>query len=229
MSFHEIYASGAEGYQALVGAEDADGNLPSALGELIAPGTSTVEIGAGTGRVTRILSSLAIPVVATEPSPAMQKVATQLGLGPTTALCRAEAAALPFAAGSFGCAVAGWVFGHYVEWQPDGWRHEIGRFLAECERVTNGGRVIVVETLGTGHELPSPPTPLVDYYRFLEQDHGFERQWIRTDYSFATIDEAATVCGAFFGAEFEQTVRAKQWSRVPECTGIWSRPGSSAN
>ena len=89
--------------------------------------------------------------------------------------------------------------------------------------MTSNGRVILIETLKTGHEQPHPSLELVEYYEWLETTNGFTRQWIRTDYVFDTVEIAAQTAGAFFGPRFAAQVREHQWSRIPECTGIWAR------
>jgi len=105
----------------------------------------------------------------------------------------------------------------------DDWRAHVGRALAEMRRALEpGAPLVVIETLGTGSETPAPPNPgLAEYYAWLEAQ-GFARMTIRTDYRFASVDDAATVTGFFFGPTFAERVRAQGWARVPECTGIWS-------
>ena len=79
-----------------------------------------------------------------------------------------------------------------------------------------------VETLGTGFSEPNPPSEaLAAYYRFLETDWGFHSTWLRTDYQFSSLDEAADLLGFFFGAEFADKVRRNNWIITPECTGVW--------
>lgn len=228
MDYRQTYRSGAVEYQQLVAAEDADGNLGPALGALLEGLSSVVEIGAGTGRVTRLLRRLGLDVVATEPSANMLGQAVRLDEADGTVhFCQAEAAHLPLRSGSFDGAIAGWVFGHQREWRPSDWRETIAGFLDECDRVTSGGTVVIIETLGTGHETPSPTPELAEYYSWLEQVMGFDRQWVRTDYLFPTVETAAEVTGSFFGPQFAELVREHAWARVPECTGIWVRPSDA--
>jgi hypothetical protein len=106
---------------------------------------------------------------------------------------------------------------------PDGWRDLVSRGLAEMRRACQpGAPVVVVETLGTGEEEPRPPSPeLAEYYEWLESQ-GFTRAAIRTDYRFATVEDAARITGNFFGADFAERVRREGWARVPECTGLWT-------
>jgi hypothetical protein len=46
---------------------------------------------------------------------------------------------------------------------------------------------------------------------------------IATDYQFAGVDEAAEICGWFFGEAMAATIRARGWARVPEWTGLFVR------
>ncbi len=232
MDYHSVYRSGADDYQRLVAAEDVDGNLDRSLRDLLglvrAGGAGRdeirlVEIGAGTGRVTRLLAAAGAQVVATEPSAAMIEVAAELAVDDKRSVFgRAEARALPFPDRAFDAAIAGWVFAHQREWSPDDWREVVTGFVAEARRVVRpGGPVVLIETLGTGQTAPNPPAELAEYYRWLESDLGFSRSWIRTDYAFGSVEEAAEITGAFFGPRFAQLVTDEGWDRVPECTGIW--------
>jgi hypothetical protein len=50
---------------------------------------------------------------------------------------------------------------------------------------------------------------------------GFKSTWIRTDYRFASLDEAEALTRFFFGDELAARVVANEWVILPECTGIW--------
>lgn len=127
-------------------------------------------------------------------------------------------------------AIAGWVFGHFRSWYASDWKVEIGRALAEMNRVlVNEGTLVILETLGTGSTEPAPPRPeLGEYYRWLEEEHGMTRLAIRTDYRFPDVETAARTTGFFFGEAFAERVRAEQWSQIPESTGLWWRKGKRA-
>jgi hypothetical protein len=87
-----------------------------------------------------------------------------------------------------------------------------------------GGTIIIMETLGTGYEMPTPPDELVAYYAYLEGEAGFSSTWIRTDYLFESLAEAQALTSFFFGEEMvEKVVREAGQDHVvlPECTGIW--------
>jgi ubiquinone/menaquinone biosynthesis C-methylase UbiE len=132
---------------------------------------------------------------------------------------------LPLSEAVADVSIAGWSLGHFVGWYPDRWRAEIGYALAEMQRVLRpGGTAIILETLGTGFETPTPPNQaLADYYNFLENEQGFSSTWIRTDYQFASLEEAEALTRFFFGEQLAHQIVANNWLILPECTGIWWR------
>lgn len=226
--YHAIYHTQAQQYQAMVAREDVEGNILPAL-QSIRPfaDLDILDMGAGTGRLACLAAPLARRIVATDRSPAMLAVAAHRlrRMAANWAVVTADHRRLPLAAGTADLALAGWSFGHFVGWFPETWRGEIGQALAEMQRVLRpGGTAIILETLGTGHETPHPPTAgLAAYYAWLEQEHGFAHTWIRTDYQFASVDEAAELTRFFFGDELVAHIRRRNLTRLPECTGIWWR------
>lgn len=220
-----VYRAHADRYDALVAAEDCDGALGSALAELVAPGAAVLEVGAGTGRLTRLLLERGASVRAFDREPRMLRVAREKLAGlDGVELAVADAAALPVEDGWADAAVAGWVFGHFRSWMPTTWREEVGRALDEMRRaLAPGGVVILFETLGTGVDRAHPPSSgLFQYYDWLERQRGFRRRVLQTDYRFDGVDDAAAQIGFFFGDELAARVRAEGWTRVPEYTGLWT-------
>lgn len=225
-----IYENRARDYDSLVSAEDCDGNLGPAIASIVGlEGALALEVGSGTGRITRLLARAGADVVAVERASDM--VAQAATRSPHSEeqrrglLLRADARDLPITAGWADLAVAGWVLGHFRSWYEDHWERAIEGAIDEMTgAVKTGGAAILIETLGTGSASPAPPTPeLAEYYEWLEKSQGFSKKWIRTDYQFESVDDAAQRCGFFFGADLERRVRRESWSRVPECTGIWWR------
>jgi ubiquinone/menaquinone biosynthesis C-methylase UbiE len=215
--FHRIYRERAEDYDRLVAAEDAEGRLLPAIEEVAPSLDRVLDVGAGTGRITRMVAARGAHVVAIDRSAAMLRVAKRHQTGAVFAV--ADAAALPIAGGWASAAVAGWVFGHQRSWNADTWRGSIARCLDEMERTLRpGGVSIVIETLGTGVDAPRVSGELSEYHRWLEEERGFARRELRTDYLFASEEEARALCGFFFGDAVP--VRG---ARVPECTGLWWR------
>jgi ubiquinone/menaquinone biosynthesis C-methylase UbiE len=234
VDFHRIYERHAGEYDAMVTAEDCEGNLLPAL-QAIVPlaGAAVLEVGAGTGRVTRLLLEAGARVVGTEPVLAMLAVARRHTAQQPAARCAllgADALALPVRAGWADVAIAGWALGHLRSWHAGAWRETIARALAGMDRALRpGGTLIVIETLGTGEERPRPPSAaLAEYYAWLEGAQGMRTISIRTDYRFPDATVAARATGFFFGEEFAARVLEERWQRIPECTGLWWRQSGSA-
>jgi ubiquinone/menaquinone biosynthesis C-methylase UbiE len=236
--YHTIYATDAARYDAMVAAEDADGNLPRALAAILPPAGRLVDIGCGTGRVTRAaLSVTALEVLGVEPAAAMLDVARarQAALPePTRARATFVAGAadhLPVPDAWADAAVAGWVYGHEIAWSGPDWSRRIGVYLSEMRRVVRpGGTRVVIETLGTGlgpdtSDARAPNDGLAAYYAWLEREHGFTRHVIDTAYLFASVDEAVERMGFFFGERLVGAIRRHGWRRVPEHTGLWVARG----
>jgi ubiquinone/menaquinone biosynthesis C-methylase UbiE len=222
-----IYLERAREYDALIAAEDADGNvLKNLASRLPFDGARLADVGAGTGRLACLLGPRVSRVHLSDRAAPMLDVARdklqRAGLSDKATFDVTDARDLALPDASVDIAAAGWVFGHFRHWMPDGWRREVDAALAQMERVVvPGGHVVILETLGTGHETPRTHEGLDEYFAHLESTRGFERSWFRTDYVFADVDTAARVLGEFFGEALVTKIRAKSWSRVPECTGLW--------
>lgn len=230
VDFARIYAERAREYDRMVAAEDCDGHLLPAL-LAIAPalsgGADVIEVGAGTGRVTRLLVARDCRVLALDREPAMLAVARRNLAGAPRGRCRlavADASALPVGSGRGDVAVAGWAFGHMRYEHARRWRAVVTGALAEMDRVLRpGGTILLIETLGTGVECPQPSAELAEYYAWLESAQGMRRVEIRTDYRFPDVATAAAATGFFFGEAFAGEVLRRGSPRIPECTGIWWR------
>jgi ubiquinone/menaquinone biosynthesis C-methylase UbiE len=117
--------------------------------------------------------------------------------------------------------ISGWSVSYLVLEQEERWQEVLRGALSEMKRVLRpGGTIVLLETLGTGHETPHRPDLLSGYYAFLEAE-GFASTWIRTDYRFESLTEAEALTRFFFGDELAAQVVEKEWVILPECTGIW--------
>jgi ubiquinone/menaquinone biosynthesis C-methylase UbiE len=225
--FNQIYRSRGPEYDAMVSREDYEGNLLPALRQA-APmdDTHIVELGAGTGRLTRLLAPHAARIDAFDLSPHMLTVARdRLPESGRVTLTAADNRAVPVRSAVADVSVAGWSLGHATGWNPDGWRDEIALMVSELLRVVKpGGTAIILETLGTGRETPAPPNQaLREYYTWLEDEQGFGHQWLRTDYRFESLDEADALTRFFFGDALADRIRQESLMVLPECTGLWWR------
>jgi ubiquinone/menaquinone biosynthesis C-methylase UbiE len=221
----EIYASHADQYELLVSHEDHESNIPRALSGITSfHEKDVVELGAGTGRLARLLAPSARVVHALDASPAMLEVAaTKLGGDGVQnwTVAAADHRSLPLADRAADVVVSGWSIVYLVVWFESTWKSELSKGLAEMKRVLRpGGTIIILETLGTGYESPHPPDNLLGYFAFLEQQ-GFASSWIRTDYRFESLDEAREIVSGFFGDEMTEELVENGTITLPEGTGIW--------
>jgi ubiquinone/menaquinone biosynthesis C-methylase UbiE len=223
----ETYRSETENYDQLIAREDFQGNLLREIERICPPdGLDILDLGAGTGRFETLLAERAASITALDLSHAMLKIARGKLVKLDTKnhnLIAADHRALPLRNHFFDMVISGWSICYLADWYPETWREELDRAFIEIRRVTrSGGRVILLETQGTGFESPTPPPHLADYFVFL-QEAGFQFTWARTDYQFHDLDEAITISRFFFGEELAARVRANEWIVLPECTGFWTR------
>jgi ubiquinone/menaquinone biosynthesis C-methylase UbiE len=220
-----VYAYHGREYEALIAREDHLGHLLRALQEVVPPaGRIVLDLGAGTGRLARLLAPQVKRVHALDISLEMLRV------------CRRELAAsglknwqvsladhryLPIPARSADLLVSGWSVSYLAVWHPESPRDELEKWLVEAKRVLSpGGFIVLFESLGTGNESPVRLPHLEPYYPWLDEV-GFQNKWIRTDYSFESLDEAEYLARFFFGDDLGDKVRQNRWVILPECTGVW--------
>jgi ubiquinone/menaquinone biosynthesis C-methylase UbiE len=228
--FERIYAHEAEAYQRMIAAEDVDGNILAAL-EAITPlkGKRILDLGSGTGRMPLLLHTFSDQIIGIDLNlPMLREQQRQRArLNGSWHLLQGDMRCLPVESGWSEVTLAGWAIGHMTSWFSSDWRVQIGKVIIEMQRVTApNGVIFILETLTTGAEKAAPPNQdLADYYAWLENQHGFTRSTIQTDYLFKSVEEAVQHTEFFFGTELAQTIRERSWARLPEWTGIWSKTG----
>lgn len=223
-----IYQQHADQYERLVAHEDYAHHLPRALAAIRSfVGADVVEWGAGTGRVSALIAPHARSLIACDLNPHMLHVARsklQRHEQLRWLTAAAEHRHMPLPARCADIALAGWTLGYFTsKYYAESWRETIGQAVAQMQRVVRpGGTIIIIETLGTGSSEPHPPgEALAAYYRLLEEELGFQSTWVRTDYQFDSLDQAAELVSFFFGDEWAAKVRDNHWISLPECTGLW--------
>lgn len=225
--FQDIYRNQAEQFDCLVAREDRQGKLFAALND-IRPlhGLRVVEFGAGTGRVTRQLSVVVGSVYAfdIEASMLAQADSAMRASGMTNwRLALGDNGRMPVASDRADLVIEGWSFAHVIGWYPNDWLARTDAMLAEMKRILKpGGTAILIETMGTGRRQPlAPSASLRKLYDYWQEKHGFAYRWIRTDYQFASPEEADDLIRFFFGEEIADDCLDGENVIVPECTGIW--------
>ena len=227
-TFEEIYNNHADRYDALVRAEDWRGNLPALLHKTCDWSGKTVnEAGIGTCRVSRLYLDQAARMFGYDRSPHMLERATQNLAGwkekiELAVLDNLKLAELTLRADLF---IEGWAFGHTVYDGPVSVEENAQRLVDGCLGLLSpGGTAMIIETLSTNAEDPAPPTEeLAEFYSLLERRHGFTRHEVRTDYRFASVEDAEAIMGFFFGKGMAEAVRQRGTATIPEWTGVWSR------
>jgi ubiquinone/menaquinone biosynthesis C-methylase UbiE len=224
--YNAIYEEQADKYERLVAHEDYQGHIFAALKEIrLLEGLDVVEMGAGTGRLTCMLAPVVRTIQAYDASAHMLEVAAaklersglqnwQTGMADHRELLADDQSA--------DLAIAGWSICYTAIDYGETWKQELGKALSEMRRVLRpGGTSIILETLGTGHETPTPPDDMKPYLAFLEGEAGFSSTWIRTDYLFKSVEEAREVTSFFFGEGMLDNIISTDPVILPECTGIW--------
>jgi ubiquinone/menaquinone biosynthesis C-methylase UbiE len=218
-----IYEEEAAQYHELIARQS---NLKAVIEE-IAPigGRDIVDMGAGTGRLSAVLAPEAKSLVALDAAEAMLQIAAarlhQAGLANWT-MQVADHRKLPLADDSADLVVSGWSICYLTGSNVPNWEENLKRIVTEIKRVLRpGGAAIIFETLGTGHETPSPPDFLRPYYAKLTDEYGFSHRWIRLDYPFENTEEAERLIRFFFGDELADKAASLGLTHLPECAGIW--------
>lgn len=225
----EVYEAHADQYERLVRREDYQNNLLEAI-ETYCPldGTHAVELGAGTGRLTRLLAPRVGSIKAFDASAHMLAIAEAFLREMSLTNWEtgvADHRRLPVADQSANLVISGWSFCYLAVWGGSNWQFDLQAGLNEIKRILRpGGKILIIESLGTGTEKPHPPEHLGAYFDWLTEA-GFERGWTRTDYRFESLEEAVELSTFFFGEEMGRQVREKNWVTLPECTGIWWKSG----
>jgi ubiquinone/menaquinone biosynthesis C-methylase UbiE len=221
----KIYQQDAIRYQRLVAREDYQDNLLPAIERIISViDLDVVDLGAGTGRLTNLLAPYARSIFALDRSHHMLGVAAdrlQDQAVDNWLVAAADHRGLPLPENSVDLVISGWSFCYLAVWGGENWREQVDQGIREIKRVLRReGKIIIIESLGTGTKDPEEPDKLKGYFSYLE-NLGFQRTWIRTDYQFDHREEALELTEFFFGEEMLDNIGSEKSPVLPECTGIW--------
>jgi SAM-dependent methyltransferase len=220
----EIYLNHAGEYDELVRHEDYRNALGTFLERLIPPGIDVLEAGTGTGRVTSLYIGRVRRALCCDRSEHML-AAARSNLSHYSGkidfrIC--DNVSLDSIDGLFDCVVEGWSFGHTIIDSADPVKYTASRLVSACRRkLSPGGRMIIIETLGTNTPgIFVSRKELDDFYIWLENESGFSREVVRTDYRFESPAEAKRIMGFFFGNQMAASVNSAE---IPEFTGVWHK------
>jgi ubiquinone/menaquinone biosynthesis C-methylase UbiE len=224
--FRNIYANHANEYHRFIAVEDVDGNLLKAINS-VAPleGKRLLDFGTGTGRIPLLVHKHVERVVGLDLYWDMlnQQSVQRKKAGGGWPLVQADMRFAPIETGWADIMTAAWTIGSFCGWYADDWQTQMAHVLREMQRICMpGGVLIIFETLTTGSLTPAPPHErLAAYYNWLEQEWGFARTTLSTDYQFESVAQAVDYTEFFFGPDLSAKIRANGWSRLPEWTGMW--------
>lgn len=220
-----VYQQHAEEYERLIAREDYQGNILQTLERMCAlKDLDVIDLGAGTGRLARLLAPCVRSIKAYDASAHMLEMARAALQGMGLANWQvgvADHRQVPEPDACVDLVVSGWSFCYLAVWGGEQWREQLEAGYREVRRLLRpGGMFFLLETLGTGQETPAQVEHLAGYYDWLAEK-GFQSSWIRTDYRFQSLEEAAQLAAFFFGKDMEEQVVANKWVTLPECTGVW--------
>jgi ubiquinone/menaquinone biosynthesis C-methylase UbiE len=229
LTWDTLYTDHADAYEVLVSHEDYQGNLLQAI-QSFQPlvGQVAAEFGCGTGRVSNLLAGSVHRLHAFDFTASMLRLAQQKQRREhweNVSLALADSRLMPVRSFWADFAIEGWAFLQIAVWHPDDWQEQLGRALAEMGRVVHpGGKLILIETLGTGESTPKVSPFFRTVYDYLEAQAGFTPLAIHTDYRFETLEKIHRVVLPLFGPEMlERLVKTQSGWVLPECTGLWWR------
>ena len=225
-TMQEIYQSHSKEYDELVTREDHEGNLQKTLNSIAKfDGKSILELGTGTGRVTKLYTERAGRILCCDKSAHMIGCARK-NLAPWAEkidFLVVDTLNVPITLEKYDVILEGWSFGHIIPEDSEAIPRTTQLLVSCCEKnLKSGGTIIIIETLGTNVDTPNPPKELLGtFFKLLEDKHGFQKKVISTDYKFPSNEEASRVMGFFFGDIMKESVKKRGSSVIPEFTGIW--------
>ncbi len=226
-----IFNNQSEKYDELVSKEDYENNLLKTLTEITSfSKKNIIEFGAGTGRLTFKLSNIAKTIFAMDISQSMLNTAIKKMKEnniKNVEFVQSDSLTLPKIKKKYDIGIEGWSFFAIVAFSKNNW--EENNFKTIINKLVHNmiistkrnSKLILIETLGTFEKKPNVPDIFSDIYSYLENEIGFKKKVIRTDYKFDTVEESADLMPFFFGEEYREIIFKEKMRIIPKCTGIW--------
>ena len=219
----EIYNNYADLYDELVNHEDYNNNLKIFLNDHIVWNDKSVyEFGVGTGRVTKnYIDKVGRAVLCDNSEHMIEKCKNNLSFAKDRInyLC-IDHKDISKITEKLDIVIEGWSFGHLIvneKNDKDFWIREI---IDESIRIANE-KIIIIETLGTNVDKPTPPGEVLPYFYEKLEINGFKKNIIESDYKFTDYKEASRIMGAFFGDNMKNSILSNKSKIIKEYTGIW--------
>ena len=226
-NYDVLFADQAEKYDRFVAAEDFQGNLLRTIKQVghLNREQSVADLGTGTGRVAFLVCPSVRHVYGIEPVAGMRQVAEakkqRLGVK-NVDFMPGEHSDIPLPDNSIDLIIEGWSFLKAFRTAYPEWRVEFEAIISEMKRVLRlRSAVVLIETMGSLHIWEKVPEENVELYDYLEKELCLKKTIIRTDYRFATKEEAVDLTAFFFGDEIGAEVSEIGDLIVPEATVVW--------
>lgn len=226
-SMYKIYQKNSFEYDELVNNEDYNGNLNRyLLDNFNFNNKSVIELGAGTGRVSKVYAEFAKKVFLYDRSKHMLEKANEnlrdiltpieYGVLDNNEIHKIKTKA--------DIVIEGWSFGHTVIDNQENLFESVKKLVNDCIKIaSDNGIIIFIETLGTNSKTPkAPDINLAKFYSLLENEYNFNRTVLETDYKFKSNQEAKRISGFFFGNNFLNNLSFEEEGIIKEYTGVWS-------
>jgi hypothetical protein len=225
-TMNEIYKKYATEYDKLVEAEDYQNNIKQHLLNHINWDQKVVyEAGIGTGRLSKIyIDQIQLLYGFDREAHMLEKCEINLyNYSEKVILAIGNNENLPEIENKADIFIEGWSFGHTVVENNENIQRTTEILINNINRnTTDNSKKIIIETLGTNVEqVKNINTDLQEFYRLIEEEYGYNKTIINTDYKFNDYKEAAQIMGFFFGEEMKNKIIDRRNEIVPEYTGIW--------
>ncbi len=221
-SMYEIYENHSEQYHELVKYEDYQNNLPKFLGRFFNKKQTVLELGIGTGRVTKMYIDKVNKAICCDKYAHMIEKAKKNLKSYESQIEYKYIDTKDIGKLEVKCdlVIEGWAVGHSV---IDEFA-DLDNFLKLLfnqiySKLNKNGTIIFIETMGSNVDNPRIPLKELEvFYEKLENVYLMTKTLVETDYKFPTIEDAKRIMTFFFGEQIKEDINS---NIVKEFTGVW--------